>query len=252
MSTPSQKIVPEQMVEASTTPSAPLPELASKLVDLSPREQAVLVNADQRMQWALGNQIRIEAYLAVLPALAAEPSLVADLALQELILASERGFGTNIEHVAVRFPSCSEQIRKLGNRWLSLTDATRSARSASSDLVGYEILGELGRGGMGVVYKARHRRLNRLAALKMILGGAHIGSANRLRFLAEAQALAQLNHPHIVRVYESGELDGCPYIALELVEGGNLADRLRGKRMTDDGGSGMGRSGGTRGGRNSP
>jgi serine/threonine protein kinase len=86
---------------------------------------------------------------------------------------------------------------------------------------------------MGVVYKARHRRLNRLAALKMILSGASVSPVYRLRFLAEAQALARLNHPHIVRVYESGELDGGPYIALEFVEGGNLADQLRGTRMPE-------------------
>jgi eukaryotic-like serine/threonine-protein kinase len=93
---------------------------------------------------------------------------------------------------------------------------------------GYEILGELGRGGMGVVYKARQLRLNRTVALKMILAGDHAGQEAALRFLAEAEAIAKLQHPNIVQIFHTDTYAGHPYIEMEYVGGGSLADRLDG------------------------
>jgi predicted Ser/Thr protein kinase len=93
---------------------------------------------------------------------------------------------------------------------------------------GYEVLGELGRGGMGVVYKARHIPLNRLVALKMILAGAHAGPEQRARFKREAEAVARLQHPNVVQVYDVGEQNGLPFFSLEFVEGGSLNRKLAG------------------------
>lgn len=105
---------------------------------------------------------------------------------------------------------------------------TSAARTGPSLAVpGYEIVGELGRGGMGVVYKARQTSLNRFVALKMILSGAHAGTQQRERFRREGEAAAHLKHPNIVQVYEVGEHERHPYCALEYVEGRPLNDVIR-------------------------
>ena len=97
-----------------------------------------------------------------------------------------------------------------------------------SAVPGFDIFGELGRGGMGVVYKARQLRLNRIVALKMILAGGHSGAEGVERFRAEAESVARLQHPNIVQVFEVGEHAGLPFIALEFVEGGALDRTLDG------------------------
>jgi WD40 repeat protein/serine/threonine protein kinase len=93
---------------------------------------------------------------------------------------------------------------------------------------GYEVLEELGRGGMGVVYKARQTNVNRVVALKMILHGAHAGPWELARFRKEAEAVARLEHPSIVRLYDYGDQDGVPYFSMEFVSGGTLAQKVAG------------------------
>ncbi len=99
---------------------------------------------------------------------------------------------------------------------------------------GYEVKGELGRGGMGVVYQARQIGLNRPCALKMILAGAHASPEALLRFMAEAETVARLEHPNVVRIHHIGEADGLPFFELEYVAGGSLDQRLDGTPWQPD------------------
>src|SRR4051812_9195882 len=96
------------------------------------------------------------------------------------------------------------------------------------EVPGYNVEAELGPGGMGVVYRAGHLRLQRRVALKILLAGAHAPPAERERFLREAEAVAGLRHPNIVQVYEAGDVDGLSYFTMELVEGGSLAQQIQG------------------------
>ncbi|MFQ3650672.1 MAG: serine/threonine-protein kinase, partial [Gemmataceae bacterium] len=104
----------------------------------------------------------------------------------------------------------------------SLEGADRSV------LPGYEVLGVLGRGGMGVVYKARQTGLNRIVALKMILAGSQANKDELQRFHTEAEAVAALKHPNIVQIYDLGVREGQPFFSLEFCEGGSLQSRLDG------------------------
>lgn len=97
---------------------------------------------------------------------------------------------------------------------------------------GYEILSELGRGGMGVVYKARQHRLDRVVALKMILSGEFASKTDRERFRDEAVKLARVQHPNIVQIYEIGEYESRPYFAMEYLDGGSLSRELSSQPLT--------------------
>jgi Protein kinase domain len=99
------------------------------------------------------------------------------------------------------------------------------------EVPGYDVTLELGRGGVGVVYKARHVRLNRPVALKMLLAGAWASRVDRQRLAREAELVAELRHPNIVQVCDVGDLDGRPYFTMEFVEGGSLDRKLAGKPL---------------------
>ncbi len=105
----------------------------------------------------------------------------------------------------------------------------RAGQAGLPVVAGYEILGPLGRGGMGLVYHARQLKSGRVVALKMIRGGAHAELSDLARFKTEAESVARLQHPHIVPIYAAGEQDGWAYFALEFVPGGSLARQLGGR-----------------------
>jgi WD40 repeat protein len=118
-------------------------------------------------------------------------------------------------------------IEKLG-RLEAVRNGADSADVTLPVVSGYDILGVLGRGGMGVVYQARQSCLKRIVALKMILAGDHAGPGQLARFRREAEAVASLQHPNIVQIHEVGEAAGTPYFSLEFVDGGSLAQKAAG------------------------
>jgi tetratricopeptide (TPR) repeat protein/predicted Ser/Thr protein kinase len=133
-------------------------------------------------------------------------------------------------HLADRLRRCLASLDVVGHVGRALT--AESQAQAFPRLAGYEILRELGRGGMGVVYEARQKGLNRVVALKVILAGEFASESDIRRFRAEAEAVGALDHPHIVPVYEVGEDRGRHYFSMKRIDGGSLADRRN--RLCDD------------------
>jgi WD40 repeat protein len=168
----------------------------------------------------------------------------ADLAALHLGDLTEAELARTVAHLE-SCPRCEEAARALDGlsdytlaayRRSALAGPLPDAEALPESVGDYEILGEIGRGGMGVVYRARHRTLRRVVALKMLLGGYFADREQRQRFLAEAEAVARLQHLGIVGLFEVGEHDvGAgpprPYFTLEYVEGGSLDRRLAGRPL---------------------
>jgi WD40 repeat protein len=211
------------------------------------RQLVARLEEEQRVRWQRGERVLVEVYLEQHPALRAEADGIVDLLYNEFLLRQKAGEAPRLEDYLVRFPQLASQLRDqfevhgalhsadachaAGSPVQTILSAHRSPPADAVDLPtvpGYEIVKELGRGGMGVVYLAWQQGLHRLAALKMLLAGASASPQELARFRTEAEAVARLQHPQIVQIYEVGHHDDCPYIALEYVDGGSLADKLAG------------------------
>jgi eukaryotic-like serine/threonine-protein kinase len=213
-----------------------------------------LVHADLELRLKAGEGARVENYLARYPELAHDADVVRDLIAAELSMRRRLETDLSLDEFVRRFPEYKKHLSALAQaRQPGLDGATtvsenvspaleKAPQRASSRLAplsppstrvpGYEILGTLGRGGMGVVYKARHLELKRIVALKMILAGDHASPELLERFRLEARAVARIQHPNIVQIYEVGEAAGRPFFSLEFVDGGSLHKQMAGSPLS--------------------
>jgi serine/threonine-protein kinase len=211
---------------------------------------------DFEAAWRGGRLPEIEAFLAELSP-TERPAFVLELVLLDLEYRRVRRHPCRVEEYLARFPELDRAW--LLDQWASETvtfDADSPEKSGDGNaanspplpatgipsrpnappgmLAGeYELLEPIGRGGMGIVYKARQPRLNRLVAVKMILAGEHASEAALKRFRTEAEAAARLQHEGVVQVYDAGDDSGRPYFVMEYVDGGSLRDQLDGTPWPD-------------------
>jgi WD40 repeat protein/tRNA A-37 threonylcarbamoyl transferase component Bud32 len=219
--------------------------------DLAPIVVAAAVQVDQSYRWRTGEKPRAEDYLRRYPILEKDAEAAVEVIYHELLWREEQGEAVPAEEYERRFPRYAARLRlqlevhraMSGGISAPMGEASGSTSghlvptsplAAADDdpatswpaVPGYEIRGVLGRGGMGVVYRAWQPALKRFVALKMIRS-VDSDPELRRRFRREAEAYARLQHPHILQVHEIGEHDGRPYCVLELAEGGNLAQKLK-------------------------
>lgn len=197
-----------------------LPHAANLLQEL------VLVDLEHR--WAAGLAASTGDYLQRFPALNRMPETVRELRSAEAELLQlgadqvQRAQAAGIADTRGR----SEQST-LGRRFAEDAPSAHEQPAGAPQIPGYEVLREIGRGGMGVVYEARDLTLHRRVAIKIVDAAARGGEEMSQRLLREAQAVARLQHPNIVQVYEVGRCGRQPFLVLELLTGGSLQDRLR-------------------------
>jgi serine/threonine protein kinase len=225
---------------------APAPDLSRFLEQagpLAPISLAAVLCVELRERWRKRERIPAEYYLRAYPAVLQDREAALDIVYCEFLVRDGLGEAPSPAEYAARFPELEPE---LGNQIgmhramepsTSVTSTVRIEPDAQPGaaveplLSGYRFLEELGRGAMGVVYKARQAHLNRIVAVKTLLDGHLANPEAQSRFLAEAEATAAIKHPNVVHVYDFGTHLGRPFLAMEYLPGGTLAQRLRKGRM---------------------
>ncbi len=191
-----------------------------------------------------GEDYRAESIFATYAEVADDPEAALEVVYTEYVTREELGQQPSADDVLARFPQWRERLRRLLDVHAGFAGPPPPAPAEADTLfsqpahdtgeivfffehkTAYEIQELIGRGGMGIVYQAQHRTLRRQVALKRLLVGEWASADEGKRFRAEAEAISRLDHPNIVKLFEVGEHDGQPYLVLELVRGGSLADLL--------------------------
>ena len=157
-----------------------------------------------------------------------------DEALEQCILLLESGEAIDREQIVARFPAWSQEIGEFLDNWqdmaslvssLDVVDTASESTNQSGDLKSfgdYEIFEQIGRGGMGTIYRARQKSLDRIVAIKMV----HSYHSDHERFRIEAESIAALTHANIVPIYEIGEHEGRPFFSMQFIDGGNLKEHI--------------------------
>ena len=200
-----------------------------------------MVKIDLERRWQQGQRASLESYLKVLPELGTQASVPADLILAECKVRQQFDTPLDLEALAQRFPLQVGEVRQRLAQDSAASCAASVAPAEPTPLPGqppaargtlpeqfgrYRILRTLGRGGMGAVYLAHDKQLDRAVALKVPHFSAEDGPGVRERFVSEARAAATLDHPNLCPIFDAGEVDGIPYLTMAYVEGQPLAEPI--------------------------
>lgn len=215
-----------------------------------------VILAEQRRRWKHGQRISVEALCLEFQKPEINNDQRLDLIYQEVLLREQLGEGAVVEEYIARFPALAEELRlqfaldeAIQEKSADMLQVHRIATSAidgdpvgrltddQSEVIapalpvieGYHVLHQVGQGGMAVVFKAQHLKLNRPVAIKLLRDHYGATATHVRRFLTEARAAARLQHPHIVQIYEVGQHDGRPFLAYEFLDGGTLSEHFKGQ-----------------------